>query len=309
MSSASLHASLRVLVLVVCTLSALGSLARAMDVSDPPPVSVPAKPKYSIPWSLRPAIAPTVLRTDSTFATAEAANTFVSTLLGGYRFAPNLGAYGKLAFTHHNPDQGPSGNAWSNPLFFGLFTPELVPGLRLPVMFGFTLPVGGGGGDTPDMPKRAAQGSAIFTRGAMENALYAANFATITEGVGLAYIRHGLTLQAEITLLQLIRARGTAVEKDDFRHNSTYGLHVGYALLEKLTLSVELRYQRWLTDAQPVTVAAFNRDTLTAGGGARLTLLAGPVTLRPGLAYFAPLDDPMQGMKVHTFTLDCPVLF
>ncbi len=308
MPSVSVHAFVRML-LVSCILSLSSTLARAQDAPETPPAAPPPKPQYSLPWSLRPAIAPTVLRSDSTFASAETSNTFVSTLLGGYKFIPNLGAYAKMAFTHHNPEQGESGNVFSNPLLFGLFTPELAKGIRLPVMLGFTLPIGGGGGDSPDLPNRAAPGAAIPTRGAMENALYATNFATITEGIGIAYIRHGLTLQAEVTLLQLIRTRGDAVEKDGFRHNSTYGLHAGYAILPKLYASVEMRYQRWLTDAQPVVAAAANRDTLTVGGGVRVTVPAGPVTLRPGVAYFAPLDDPMQAAKIHTFTLDVPILF
>jgi hypothetical protein len=292
---------------------ALEAAAQAEPAAAPAesaPAAPPPKPKYSLPWGLRPAIAPTVVRSDSSYAPADANNTFVSTLLGGYKFLPNLGAYAKLAYIHNNPDKGPTGNAFSNPLFFGLFTPELSKGWRLPISIGFTLPVGSGGGNDFDRGKKAAQAQAIFARSGMENALYAVNFTTLTEGIGLAWIYKRLTLQAEATLFQLFRSRGDKVEKDKFRLNSTYGFHVGYAVLDMLTLSAEIRYQRWLTDAQPVTVAAYNRDTLTIGGGARFNLPAGKITLRPGFAVFAPLDDPMRKAGMNkTFQFDLPILF
>ncbi|MFT3925687.1 MAG: hypothetical protein QM778_24310 [Myxococcales bacterium] len=275
----------------------------------PAPEAPKPKPKYSLPWALRPAIAPNVLRSDSSYMTSDPTKAFVSTILGGAKFLPNLGAYGKLAITHNNPEKGPSANAVSNPLFFLLYTPEVSKGMRLPVMLGFTLPVGGGGGDDPDLPHKAAQGAAIPTRSAMENALYAVNFFTVTEGIGYAWIKDRLTLQVEATLFELFRARGDKVEKDSFRLNSTFGAHAGYAILDMLTLSAEIRYQRWLTDAAPVKMAAVNRDTLTVGGGARLNLPVGKVTLRPGFAYFAPLDDPMKKNSAHIFTFDVPVLF
>jgi hypothetical protein len=259
---------------------------------------------------LRPAIAPTVVRSDSTYAPAKLNDTFVSTLLAGYRFVPNVGLYAKLAYVHNNPEKGPSGNTLSNPLIFGLFTPELLKGLRLPISLGVALPLGGGGGNDFDKVHKAAQAQAVFARSGLENALYAVNFTTLTEGIGLAWIRDRLTLQAEATFFQSFRSRGDKVEKDKFRANSTYGFHAGYAVLDMLTLSAEIRYQRWLSDAQPVTVAAVNRDTLTIGGGARFNLPLGKITLRPGFAVFTPLDDPMRkaGMN-RLFTFDLPILF
>lgn len=278
--------------------------AEAAPAAPPPP-----KPKYSLPWALRPAIAPNVLRSDSTYAVSDPNKTFVSTVLGGHKFAPNWGAYGKIAYSHNNPEKGPAGNTLSNPLFFGLFTPELTKGVRFPIMLGFTLPVGSGGGSDPELPSKAAQAASIPARSATENALYAVNYATITEGIGLAWIKDRLTVQVEATLFQLMRARGEKVEKDSFRLNSTFGAHVGYAILDMLTLSAEVRYQRWLTDAAPVKVAEVNRDTLTVGGGFRFNLPVAKVTLRPGFGYFVPLDDPMKKLNFQTFTFDLPILF
>lgn len=285
------------------------ALASPSVTSAREPTAAAPKPKYSLPWGLRPAIAPNALRSDSSYAVSDPTKTFVSTLLGGAKFAPNLGAYGKIALTHNNPVTGPTANAVSNPFFFLLYTPEVAKGMRLPVMFGFTLPVGSGGGDNPDVPDKAAQAAAIPTRSAMENALYAVNFFTLTQGVGYAWIKDRLTLQVEATLLESIRARGGQVEKDAFRLNSTYGAHAGYAVLDMLTLSVEVRYQCWLTNAAPVKVADSNRDTLTLGGGVRMNIPVGKITLRPGFAYFAPLDDPMRKSNTQLFTFDLPILF
>jgi hypothetical protein len=51
------------------------------------------------------------------------------------------------------------------------------------------IPLGGGGGSAPDLPSKAAQGASIPTRSAMENALYAVNFFTLTQGIGYAWIK------------------------------------------------------------------------------------------------------------------------
>ena len=137
-------------------------------------------------------------------------------MLAGYKFIPNFGAYGKVALTYNAPDDVPMGpksaTAFSNPLLFGLYTPELVKGLRLPLFLGATLPIGSGGGDDFDKDAKAAQGAAIYARSGMDNALFAVNRFTVAAGAGLAYIRDRVTLQTEVTVLELIRTRGKMVE-------------------------------------------------------------------------------------------------
>ena len=76
-----------------------------------------------------------------------------------------------------------------------------------------------------------------------------------------------------------------------------------------LTLSAELRYQRYLTEIAPVKLNPSLRDQMTVGGGVRLDLPLGKITLRPGVAYFHPVDDPLAKANARILTLDVPVLF
>ncbi|HQY62565.1 MAG TPA: hypothetical protein PK141_14305, partial [Polyangiaceae bacterium] len=124
------------------------------------------------------------------------------------------------------------------------------------------------------------------------------------------YVAHGLTAQAEATLLQLIRVRGDKFDKDDLRTNSTMGLHVGYAVLPWLLPSVELRYQHWLSTPTAVAANDALRQQLTAAIGVRGTVkLTKGVLFRPGVAYSHPVDDPMAKAGYRTVTLDFPFLF
>jgi hypothetical protein len=94
----------------------------------------------------------------------------------------------------------------------------------------------------------------------MDNALFAVNYWTVIGGLGLARITHGLTLQAEVTVLQLTRARGPETQ-DKSRTNLTAGLHAGHFFSPKVSFGAEVRVQRWL---------------------------------RPGLSYARAFDDPMK---------------
>ena len=210
---------------------------------------------------------------------------------------------------HDSQDGLPSGTIVSNPILFGLFTPEVAPSVRLALFAGVTLPVGGGGGNTPDLASRRTALAGIYARQAMDNALFATNYLTPTMGVGVAWIHGGWTLQAETTLLELVRARGSVVDHDDTRTNLTAGAHVGYQLVPWLVASLETHYQRWLTTPTPVQRDSSARDQLTVGGGVRASFpLSTSMLVRPGVAYFHPADDPMTRGKYRIIQLDVPVL-
>src|SRR5690606_5383056 len=99
----------------------------------------------------------------------------------------------------------------------------------------------------------AAAGSGIYARSAMDNAMFAVNYLTFFPGLGIAYVADGLTVQAEATVLSLHRARGgESAEPDEHRVNFTSGVHVGYFVLESLSLGADLRYQRWLSTPSAV---------------------------------------------------------
>jgi hypothetical protein len=247
--------------------------------------------------------------TDITWGT-----TFVPTLTVAYKAVPNFGPLVRLAFVHDTE----SGQALVNPVFGVLYTPELAPGLRLPLFFGASMPIGSGGGssDNPQNPKEkpagnAAAGAGVYARSAMDNMLFAVNYVTVVVGAGLAYIAHGFTVQAEAAVFQLVRNRGEMYETDELRTNLTTGVHVGYTIFKQLTLSAELRYQRWLSTPAAVDADPTKRDQLSIGGGirTRIDVIPDKLVLRPGIAYFNPLDDPMWKSDYHVLVIDVPAAF
>ena len=300
-----------------------------VDPPPPPPAAPspkPPAPPYSLPWSLRPAILANAVRIDTAFAfwtrttatptstTTMSGTTIASTLTASYKASRNFGPLVRLAFV----DDSASGQALVNPVFGLLYTPELVTGLRLPLFLGVAAPMGSGGGssDDPKKPKdkpagNAAAAAGVSARSSMDNMLFGVNYVTVVFGAGLAYIAHGFTLQGEAAVFELVRNRGEAYEADVRRTNLTTGVHVGYTPFKQLTFSVELRYQRWLTTPAAVTADPTKRDQLTVGGGirTRIDLVPDKVSLRPGIAYFNPLDDPMLGSGYRVVVVDVPVVF
>ena len=119
----------------------------------------------------------------------------------------------------------------------------------------------------------------------------------------------GAAPEKPVSVLQLTRARGELAQADSARTNFTSGLHVGYALHKYATVSTELRYQRWLSTPAAVVAAPKSRDNLTLAAGIRTAFKLGDVTLRPGISYSRPLDDPMSAAGYQMFQFDMPVLF
>jgi len=306
--------------------AALTTFARTAfaQASEPPVAAVapaPAPPltpaekraSYSLPWSLRPALAPNLVRIDTAIVPQDAAFTLVPVLTAGYKpieSVPDLGFYARVGVVHHRPEGQENGVVFSNPVAFALYTPEVAPHVRLGLFAGVALPFGGGGGGAPDAASRRTATSGIYARQAMDNAMFAVNYLTPTVGAAVAWIHEGITLQAETTLLQLIRARGEAVDVDDARTNFTAGLHAGYRILKVLTASLEAHHQRFLTTPASVAANSAARDQTTVGGGFRLNLpLSDKVITRPGLAYFHPVDDPMATAGHRVIVFDLPVAF
>ncbi|MCC6647172.1 MAG: hypothetical protein IT374_16570 [Polyangiaceae bacterium] len=269
--------------------------------------------RYSLPYLLRPAVAPNLARLDLAYAPRDGAATMAPVLTAGYKpiaSLQDLGFYGRVGWVKDTPDAGASGSAVTNPLLFALFTPELSRGLRLPLFVGATAPVGAGGGDSPQKATRAALGAGIAARQGMDNALYVTNYQTTTAGVGVAWIKDGLTAQADATVLQLTRVKGAAVDKDASRTNSTFAVHVGYQVIPLVTVSVEAHHQRWLSTPAAVKASPAARDNTTVGGGIRLNLAVSKgALLRPGLAYFVPVDDPLKKAGERFVQFDLPFAF
>ncbi|MBI2389133.1 MAG: hypothetical protein HYV09_05910 [Deltaproteobacteria bacterium] len=279
----------------------------------PPLTGAERKAKYALPFAMRPAIAPNLLRIDASFGVADGANTSTSVLTTGGKpisSMPDVGFYMRAGLIRLSPEAGTSANAFTNPLFFALYTPEIAPKLRLPIFAGVAAPLGSAGGDSPDVAKRGALAAGIAARQGMDNALFTTNYLTPTAGIGLAWIDRGLTVQGEVQVLQLLRARGQSVESDASRTNFTSGLNVGYQVIKYLTANVEVHYQRWLSTPAVVERNPAARDQATCGGGLRANIaLSDSIIARPGISYFRAFDAPMSKLNYQIVQIDVPIAF
>lgn len=288
-----------------------------------PPVVAEAKPKpppYSLPWQLRPVAPANVVRLDSSYAfyrnptTDKNGSALVSTLLGSYKIIPDLAVIGRVGLVHNSAPEGAapkSATSIMNPVVAGLYGIKLSPSLKLGLFLGVTLPIGSGGGTSPDGNKAAANGVGILTRSAFDNAMFAVNYLTVFPGIDFAYVGHGLTVQVEATIFKLTKVRGPD-SADGSNTNFTTGLHVGYFVIPQLSIGAELRHQRWLST--PNAVAAdptkASRDTTTFAIGPRLHFkLSEKVWFRPGVSLTLPIDDPMKKAEYKVVQLDLPLAF
>lgn len=293
-------------------------LSARADPSPEPAQPAAPPPPYSLPWQLRPAVAATVVRSDTVLAlykdpaTGKGGSTVASTLLFSYKVTPEFAPLIRLALLDNSPAAGKGSTTLANPAFGFTYAAKLSASIRMAAFLGLTLPVGGGGGNDADPVDAATARSGVLARSAMDNALFAVNDLTVFPGVDIAYVANNLTVQVEATLLQLTRARGERVQKDGARTNFTAGLHVGYFVLPMLSLGAEIRHQRWLST--PAAVAADKtgalRDTSTFALGVRYHQKIGQsMWLRPGVAYARGIDNPMADQGYNNIQLDIPFAF
>jgi hypothetical protein len=271
--------------------------------ADPPP--------YSLAWQLRPAAATTAVRSDTAVAMYGDGATVASTFLGSYKVTPKLAPLFRIAVSHDTPEMGVPATSLSNALFGVTWTPALVaPPLRFAAFGAVTVPIGSGGGNDGDARMAAVNRSAVLARSGMDNALFAINDMAGIVGADLAFVRDGFTVQAEVTLFELLRVRGDEVQPDAAKTNLTSGLHAGWFPIPTLSLGAELRYQRYLSTPKFVADAPAARDTLSAAIGVRGHFkLGGKRWVRPGIAYARGLDDPMNGRGYDVVQVDVPFSF
>jgi hypothetical protein len=266
------------------------------------------------------------VRSDSSFAGYENANAqsgfaVVSQLTGTYRIpgtgsAPGTGLAPLVKLTVVNdspPNGGTGGFAFVNPIVGASYALALGSGFRASAFLGVTIPVGMGGGDTPDKGALDARTVGPVVRAGMDNALFAVNDLTVVPGLDVAYVAHGLTVQVEVTLFQLERVRGSAVQLEASKTNLTSGLHVGYFVASFLSLGAELHYQRWINapfaveQGKPGT--SWDLPSVTAGPRLHFELAPG-LWLRPGVAYTRGFNHPMTSpANDNVVQLDVPVIF
>lgn len=316
-------------VLAGAVLTALFSISPALRAEEAAPSpQAPETPKpppapYSLPWGLRPAASPTVLRLDTAIdlysntvtkedgtQETQGGTSIPILLLGSYEFTPGMAVMARWGVVQSSPPAGEGATVASNLLLGGVKAFKPHNDIRMAAFFGLVLPIGGGGGDKPDLAKKNAIGTGIWARSAMDNAMFAVNDMVFIPGLGIAYVAHKLTVQAEITLLQLMRARGERGQADGARTNFTTGLHVGYFIIPQLSLGAEIRHQRWLTTPAAVAKDEALRETTSFAVGPRVHFKLGKTTwARPGVAFAMGLDDPMMAKEHKIIQIDIPVVF
>lgn len=295
---------------VVVTFAAFATTVHAdatVDATSSAPVAAaPAGPPPSLPWMMRPTVAGTTVRLDTSIAKFDGGLSAVFIAGGTYRIIPDLALGTRIGgITWSEGDR--SATAFINPALFALWTPQWNLPVRLSFSAAIVLPIGQGGSVSADPDIKAATGAGLMNRSAMDNALFQTSYFTVIGGTGLSWHGHGVTLAAEATVLQLIRVYD--VPSDAARTNLTTGIHAGWTFWGPLNVSTELHYQRWLSTPQPVHMDPSRRDQWTWLVGLRATFAAGPVKLRPGFSYTLPLDAPMSRLGYHVFQIDLPIVF
>jgi hypothetical protein len=302
---------------LACLCTALSQSPALAQESTPAPT--PAPPPYVLPFQLRPAIAPNVVRLDFPLAmygrqsdTIAGGLTIAPTIVASYRVLPWLAPLVRLGMFSNSPTDGASGTGFDNPLIGVLATPNAGNGFRPSFYAAFTIPVGSGGGDAPDAGVAAATGRGRAARSYLDNALMLPNYFAAVQGVGLAYLRNGFTIQAEATVLEFVRVRGPAATQNSSIVNSTWDLWLAYSIMPQLSVGIELRHQRFLSTPLAVSANHALREQTTIAVGVRTKIALGSGIVMPlGIAYIRGIDEPMQGSgaSYNTIWIDVPVLF
>jgi hypothetical protein len=320
-----------------------GCVSAAHAQAAAPEAYKPKPAPYSLPWQLRPVVAASVVRSDTTFAfykdTAgkESGSTLASMLLGSYKVNEHFAPLVRIGIASNSPPSSAKTSAGAdlksstnflNPVLGAIYAIKPARPLRLAFFLGVTLPIGSGGGDDATPQAAATNAAGIRARSAMDNAMFSVNDFAIFPGVDFAYVAKGFTAQVEATLFELTRVKGDkapalglAKNPDKSKTNLTLGLHIGYFLAPFISLGAELRHQRFVSTPKgvaldddpantPLLEPQGTRDTTTFAVGPRFHIqLSKSIWFRPGAAFSMPLDDPMQQTKYKIVQLDLPLSF
>ncbi|MDB4983753.1 MAG: putative secreted protein [Myxococcales bacterium] len=339
MTNIDLRTHLTVVITLIATMAAPGAAA-AQTISGGPVEVVSAAPSsatltpatlppYSLPWQLRPVTTGNVLRIDSAAAVFNDVQGNVdiavtSVVAASYQLTPHWAPMVRLGFVGNNaPGAALDGSSFVNPLVGATYT-KRTESIRLGLFGATTIPVGSGGGNAPNGGAAKTDAAAPMARPA-DDVMFAVDYVTEIVGADVAYVNHGLTAQAEATLMQSIRVRGndSAGGTDRFRTNSSVGFHLGYFMGSHFSLGGDLRYQRWLSHpttldeltGAPVPLAASKINTVTVAVGPRLHFRLGKhAWIRPGVSYVRGLDArgfdaPLITAQTTAVMIDVPVIF
>jgi hypothetical protein len=303
----------------------------ATSVASLPATAAPSEPtpRYSLPWQLRPVMSGNLARVDSVGAVFNDGNgnldeAVATVVTASYRINRNWAPTIRLGFVGNDaPGEATDGGSFANPLVGATYVGSL--GIFRFALFGATtLPVGTGGGDTPNI-RVAKTNAASTTARPADDAMFAVNYTTAIAGADIAYVEHGLTAQAEATLLQSVRVRGETGSgaTDAFRTEAAVGVHLGYFIGTHFSLSGDVDYRRWLSRPTTLSAVTGGRVALPDANMASTTVAVGPrfhfrvgkqAWVRPGLSFVRGLDArgfgaPLLTAQTTGVQVDVPVMF
>lgn len=272
------------------------------------PAYAQASAPYSSPFQLRSAVAGNVIKSDTALAFSDGGTTIASYLMGGIKIVPNAALIFRLGLASLSPVSGDARPAVMNPQLGVLWSPQVTDDLRLSPFLSVTLPVGMGGGEAPDAGVSASLASARQARFSLDSAISLPNHLWVTAGLSAAWVRYGLTLQLEATVVQGFQVRGPEAV-DDAVTNSISGAFVGYSIIPALNVGAELRYQRFLSTPLAVEKNEALREQLSFAVGARAHLKLDPLTIRPGLSYGHAIGGVVSAANTNAVLFDLAVAF
>jgi hypothetical protein len=282
-----------------------------------------------LPWQLRPLTTSNSVRAESGAAVFNDANgnvniTSTNAMSASYQLTDRWAPMLRLGFLGNNADGAArDGTTFANPMLGVMYT-RTIDDRTLGLFAATTLPIGTGGGNDPD-PIAVQANAASMTVRPSDDAMFDVNYLTEIVGGDVAYVKHGVTAQAEATLQQSVRVRGgeSAAGTDTARTRAALGAHVGTYIGSHVSLGGDLLYQRWLshpTELDSMTgarapIADVDMAALTVSLGVRVHLHVGPASVHPGFSFTRGLDatGPTAGSMITNrttgFALDVPVLF
>lgn len=312
--------------LFASTLAAVASTASPSARAQQTAASGEAAPApYDLPYALRSTSASTSVRAETAYGLdAGRSSTIVQYLTASYAPIEHLSLFARGGWVDFLPNAGSASSAMTNVALGALWAGDLSPGLRYSAAIGSGLPLGQGGGDAPDPGEAAAIAAGNLARSRYEGStMFSPNDLALFVGGDLAWVNGGWTVQAEATLFQLFRVRGGDTDPatgkpwdpDGSKTSLDLAAHAGYFVIPQLSVGIEVRDQTFLSTPAAVQSGALGRTWLTVGGGVRAHVrLAGHAWLRPGLAFFQPLNDALlrpdrPASSYHIVQLDLPVSF
>ena len=307
---------------------AAGDAAPAPAPAPTPTETAAAPPPapYVSPFSPRGVGVATALRLEASYGLdADVSNTVVEFLTAAYAFNKHISIYGRTGWVEYLPSSGPSTSAFTNLAIGALWADTFAKDFRYCVTIGTGLPVGQGGGDSPDTGEAAAIGAGNLARARWDGStMFSPNDVAPFIGGDLAFVKGGFTIQAEVSVFSLFRVRGDGInpatskpwDPDAVKGSIDLGLHVGYFIVPQLSIQAEVRDQTFLGTPAAVSSGAIAQSWVSVGGGVRGHFKIGAhAWFRPGLAFFQPLNDAVlkpidhTASSYHIFLLDLPVSF